>query len=59
LHSRRIVAREIKDEEVLRKLFSEIAPRFSDRNGGYLRIVRLGWRAGDSAPLALVQIAYF
>lgn len=59
LHSRRLVAREIRDPEVLKKLFDEIAPRFSDRNGGYLRITRIGWKKGDSAPLALVQLAYF
>ncbi|GAB6184029.1 50S ribosomal protein L17 [Thermodesulfovibrio hydrogeniphilus] len=55
LHSRRLALSYLPDKELVRKLFNEIAPRFADRNGGYVRIVRTGWRIKDSAPLAIIE----
>jgi large subunit ribosomal protein L17 len=56
VHARRLVRREIADPIVLRKLFDGIAPRFSDRAGGYTRLLRLGVRRGDSAEVAQVEL---
>ena len=61
LHSRRQAASFIrfeKDEEghyAVQKLFSEIAPKFASRNGGYTRIIKTGFRRGDSAPMAIIE----
>jgi len=56
LHSRRIVARDIQDREVLSKLFAEIAPKYAERPGGYTRILKIGVRRGDAAPIALIEL---
>ena len=56
LHSRRLVAREIHDKNILRSLVNEIAPRYSMRNGGYTRIYRLGSRRGDNTQEALIEL---
>jgi large subunit ribosomal protein L17 len=56
LHLRRIVGADIKDKAVLKKLFDDIAPRFSNRPGGYTRILRTGVRRGDNAPTALIEL---
>jgi large subunit ribosomal protein L17 len=56
LHSRRLVARKIHDSEVLARLFDEIGPRYSDRPGGYTRVVKLGHRAGDAADVAIIEL---
>ena len=56
LHSRRQAAAVLRDKDVLKKLFDEIGARFADRQGGYTRIVKTGFRAGDSAPLAIVEL---
>ena len=56
LHARRQAAAFLQTKDATRKLFGEIAPRFSDRAGGYTRIVRVGWRIGDGAELAILEL---
>ncbi|MDQ3397483.1 MAG: 50S ribosomal protein L17 [Deinococcota bacterium] len=56
LHSRRLVGREIHDQEVLRKLMDSIAPGFAARDGGYTRIYRLEARRGDATQKALIEL---
>lgn len=56
LHAQRQVTRTIGDREVSQKLFDELAPRFMDRPGGYTRIVKLGPRLGDAAPMVIVEL---
>jgi large subunit ribosomal protein L17 len=56
LHARRMVLEDIPDQEVVRKLFDTIAPRFAERPGGYTRILKIGYRRGDSAPLAQMEL---
>jgi large subunit ribosomal protein L17 len=59
LHARRRAFALLRDKGIIRKLFDEIAPKFKDRQGGYTRIYRLGWRQGDGAPLSLVELATY
>src|SRR6187397_3403921 len=56
LHARRMVLAELPDTEVVGKLFETLAPRFADRPGGYTRILRVGFRRGDSAEVAHVEL---
>jgi large subunit ribosomal protein L17 len=56
LHARRLVLAELPDTDVVGKLFSDLAPRFADRAGGYTRILRVGYRRGDSAEVAQVEL---
>jgi large subunit ribosomal protein L17 len=53
---RRLAFDRLRDKAAVGKLFTELGPRFKDRPGGYLRILKIGFRAGDSAPMALVQL---
>ena len=56
LTARRLVLEDLQDRAVVGKLFTEIAPRFAERPGGYTRILRIGYRQGDSAEMALVEL---
>src|SRR5687768_15194435 len=56
LHARRLVLRDLQDRAVVSKLFDSLAPRFAERPGGYTRILRLGFRRGDSAEVAQIEL---
>ena len=59
VHARRMVGRWIPNRELIKKVFDQIAPRFQERPGGYLRIVKLGSRQGDGAELAVLEFVDF
>ncbi|OGP64117.1 MAG: 50S ribosomal protein L17 [Deltaproteobacteria bacterium RBG_13_47_9] len=59
LHARRQAFALLRDEGVVKKLFDEIAPQMKDREGGYTRIYKMGWRQGDGAPLSLVELVTY
>jgi len=56
VHKRRLAFARLRDREVVTKLFNELGPRYQSRPGGYLRILKTGFRAGDKAPMALVEL---
>ena len=56
LASRRLAFDRLRDREMVVKLFDEIGPRYAARNGGYLRILKMGFRIGDNAPMAFVEL---
>lgn len=55
LHSRRLAVARIRDEAMVKKLFDILGPRYKERSGGYTRVVRAGYRYGDSAPMAVIE----
>lgn len=56
LANRRLAFDRIRDRDIVGKLFNELGPRYNTRNGGYLRILKCGFRNGDNAPMALVEL---
>jgi len=56
LANRRLAFNRLRDRDIVGKLFSELGPRYQARNGGYLRILKFGFRDGDKAPMALVEL---
>lgn len=55
LHARRRAAAQVRDEKQVKRLFETIAPRYAERNGGYTRIMKAGFRYGDNAPMAVIE----
>ncbi len=58
-HSRRMVFRHLQNKEAIKELFGVIAPKVGDRPGGYTRIIKLGFRQGDAAPIAFIELVDF
>ena len=56
VHARRLVASKLGDNQILKRLFDEIAPRYTNRNGGYTRVMKLGPRMGDSAEMVILEL---
>ena len=56
LANKRLAFSRLRDREIVAKLFTELGPRYATRNGGYLRILKMGFRVGDNAPMALVEL---
>ena len=54
--NRRLAFNKLRDRDMVTKLFNELGPRYATRNGGYLRILKYGFRVGDNAPMALVEL---
>ncbi len=58
-HSRRMVFRHLQNKEALKELYGVVAPKVGDRPGGYTRIIKLGFREGDAAPIAFIELVDF
>jgi large subunit ribosomal protein L17 len=56
VHKRRLAFSRLRDRDVVTKLFNELGPRYKERPGGYMRILKMGFRTGDNAPMALVEL---
>src|SRR5687768_10594769 len=56
LNSRRLTASRMRDEAMVKKLFDVLGPRYKDRSGGYTRVIKAGYRYGDSAPVAVIEL---
>ena len=59
LHSRRQVLKKIQKKEIVRELFEKIGPMFENRNGGYTRLIKLGFRENDCAPISIIELVDF
>jgi len=59
LHARRQALAVVRDKRVVAKLFSDLRDQYMDRNGGYTRIIRTGYRAGDAAPMAILELVEY
>ena len=55
LHARRIAMARVRDQDQVRKLFGTLGPRYAEREGGYIRVLKAGFRYGDNAPLAVIE----
>ena len=58
LHARRLAHARLRDDAMTKKLFEVLAPRYEERAGGYCRIMKAGFRYGDSAPMAVIELVY-
>lgn len=56
LHARRLAVARVRDEAMVKKLFETLGPRYKDRPGGYTRVLKAGYRYGDSAPMAVIEL---
>lgn len=56
LHARRVVASRLRDDQMVKKLFETLGPRYQGRPGGYTRVLKAGFRYGDNAPLAVIEL---
>lgn len=56
LHARRLAAARLNDEAMVKKLFDVLGPRYAERDGGYTRVLKAGFRYGDSAPMAVIEL---
>ena len=56
LHARRLAAARLYDDAVVKKLFDVLGPRYAERNGGYTRVLKAGFRYGDNAPMAVIEL---
>lgn len=56
VHKRRVAFNRLRDRDTVTKLFNDLGPRFKDRPGGYLRILKAGYRSGDKAPMAYIEM---
>ena len=56
MHCRRLAFNQLRDKEIVAKLFDKIATRYTDRRGGYTRVLKAGFRYGDSAPMAVIEL---
>ncbi|MEK9936064.1 MAG: 50S ribosomal protein L17, partial [Rhodobiaceae bacterium] len=56
LHARRLAHARLRDDAMTRKLFEVLGPRYQERNGGYTRVLKAGFRYGDSAPMAVIEL---
>jgi len=56
VHARRLAARQVRSRTIVKKVFDELAPRYRDRPGGYTRIMKIGFRHGDNAPVVIMEL---